>query len=37
VIEVNTIPGWRTLAAVTGVDVARSLVDHVLEEVGWSG
>ncbi len=37
VIEVNTIPGWRALAAATGVDAARSLVDHVLEEVGWSG
>ena len=37
VIEVNTIPGWRALAAATGVDAARCLVDHVLEEVGWSG
>ncbi len=37
VIEVNTIPGWRALAAATGVDAAQSLVDHVLEEVGWSG
>lgn len=31
VIEVNTIPGWRTLQSVTGVDVAGRLVDHVLE------
>jgi len=37
VIEVNTIPGWRALRAATGVDAARCLVDHVLEEVGWSG
>jgi RimK family alpha-L-glutamate ligase len=37
VIEVNTIPGWRALAAATGVDAAQCLVDHVLEEVGWSG
>ncbi|HEY5386417.1 MAG TPA: RimK family alpha-L-glutamate ligase [Thermoleophilia bacterium] len=37
VIEVNTIPGWRALLAATGVDAAPCLVDHVLEEVGWSG
>ena len=37
VIEVNTIPGWRALRAATGVDAAPCLVDHVLEEVGWSG
>jgi tetrahydromethanopterin:alpha-L-glutamate ligase len=37
VIEVNTIPGWRALRAATGVDAAQCLVDHVLEEVGWTG
>lgn len=30
VLEVNTIPGWRALAAATGVDAAALLVDHVL-------
>lgn len=29
VIEVNAVPGWRALAPVTGVDVARELVKHV--------
>ncbi len=37
VIEVNTIPGWRALGAATGVDAAQVLVDHVLEEAGWTG
>jgi RimK family alpha-L-glutamate ligase len=31
VIEVNTIPGWRSLRAATGIDAAQCLVDHVLE------
>jgi RimK family alpha-L-glutamate ligase len=31
VIEVNTIPGWRMLERVTGVEAALLLVDHVLE------
>lgn len=30
VIEVNGIPGWRGLQAVTGVDVAELLADYVL-------
>jgi len=29
VVEVNAIPGWRGLAAATGVDVAAALVDHL--------
>jgi RimK family alpha-L-glutamate ligase len=33
VIEVNTIPGWRSLLAATGVDAAQHLVDHVLESL----
>lgn len=33
VIEVNTIPGWRSLLAATGVDAAQCLVDHVLESL----
>jgi len=31
VLEVNGIPGWRGLQASTGVDVAGSVVDHLLE------
>jgi ribosomal protein S6--L-glutamate ligase len=30
VIEVNAVPGWRALAAATGIDVAR----HILEALG---
>ena len=29
VIEVNAVPGWRALAPVTGVDVARALIETV--------
>jgi RimK family alpha-L-glutamate ligase len=32
ILEVNAVPGWRTLAPVTGVDVAAALVDHVVAE-----
>jgi ribosomal protein S6--L-glutamate ligase len=28
-LEVNAVPGWRALAAVTGVDVAARVIDHV--------
>lgn len=31
VLEVNAVPGWRALAPVTGVDVARVLIEYVLE------
>jgi len=31
VIEVNTIPGWRSLQSTTGIDAAQCLVDQVLE------
>jgi len=34
VLEVNTIPGWRSLLSATGVDAAECLVDHVLEGSG---
>lgn len=30
VIEVNAVPGWRALAAATGVDVASALLVHLL-------
>jgi glutathione synthase/RimK-type ligase-like ATP-grasp enzyme len=30
-LEVNAVPGWRALAAATGVDVAGSVLDHVVE------
>jgi RimK family alpha-L-glutamate ligase len=30
VIEVNAVPGWRALAAATGVDVAREVVKFVV-------
>lgn len=30
VLEVNAVPGWQTIAAVTGVDVAAELLDFVL-------
>jgi RimK family alpha-L-glutamate ligase len=32
VIEVNAVPGWRRLAAVTGVDVAGEVVRFVAED-----
>lgn len=28
-VEVNASPGWRTLREVTGVDIARRILDHV--------
>lgn len=31
VIEVNAVPGWRALAPVTGIDVARAIVRFVAE------
>jgi RimK family alpha-L-glutamate ligase len=33
VIEVNGIPGWRSLKAATGVDVAERVIDYVLSEM----
>lgn len=32
-IEVNAVPGWKALAAATGIDVARLVLDHVAERV----
>jgi ribosomal protein S6--L-glutamate ligase len=32
-IEVNAVPGWKALAATTGVDVARLVLDYVGELV----
>jgi ribosomal protein S6--L-glutamate ligase len=29
VLEVNAVPGWRALAAVTGLDVAREVLAHL--------
>jgi RimK family alpha-L-glutamate ligase len=29
VLEVNAVPGWRALAAATGIDVAAALLDHL--------
>ena len=29
VLEVNAVPGWRALAAATGVDVAAAVLDHL--------
>jgi ribosomal protein S6--L-glutamate ligase len=34
VLEVNAVPGWRALAPVTGIDVARAIVLHITEKVG---
>jgi ribosomal protein S6--L-glutamate ligase len=33
VIEVNAVPGWRALAPVTGIDVARELVLYLQERL----
>ena len=30
VLEVNAVPGWRTLAPTTGIDVADSIIEHVI-------
>lgn len=32
VLEVNAVPGWRALAAVTGVDVAAAVIDFLSSE-----
>jgi hypothetical protein len=29
VIEVNAVPGWRALAAVSGIDVAKGVVRYL--------
>lgn len=34
VIEVNAVPGWRALAAATGVDVAAEVIRYVAAEAG---
>jgi glutathione synthase/RimK-type ligase-like ATP-grasp enzyme len=31
VLEVNGIPGWRGLQDATGLDVARTIVDYLLD------
>ena len=31
VLEVNAVPGWRALAAATGVDVAAAIIERVLD------
>ena len=33
VLEVNAVPGWRSLAAVTGIDVAAPLVEYVAQGI----
>lgn len=33
VLEVNAVPGWRALAAVTGVDVAGAVIDFLVHEM----
>ncbi len=32
VLEVNGVPGWRALSACTGVDVARAIVEGVVQQ-----
>src|SRR5439155_27189889 len=34
VLEVNAVPGWRALAPVTGVDVARAVVKYLADDYG---
>lgn len=34
VIEVNAVPGWRGFAKITGMDVARAVVEAVLSSAG---
>ena len=29
VLEVNAVPGWRTLAPTTGIDVAAAIIEHL--------
>jgi ribosomal protein S6--L-glutamate ligase len=36
VLEVNAVPGWRALAPVTGVDVARLILRYLTQEFGGS-
>lgn len=36
-LEVNAVPGWRALAAATGVDVAAALVRYFAEEFRTGG
>jgi RimK family alpha-L-glutamate ligase len=32
VLEVNAVPGWRALAAVSGIDVAEAVLDYLVSE-----
>jgi ribosomal protein S6--L-glutamate ligase len=32
VLEVNAVPGWRALAPVTGIDVAKALICYLVED-----
>ncbi len=32
VLEVNAVPGWRALSPVTGIDVARRIIQHLAEK-----
>ncbi len=34
VLEVNAVPGWRGLTRASGVDVAASIVKHVMDSAG---
>jgi glutathione synthase/RimK-type ligase-like ATP-grasp enzyme len=34
VLEVNGIPGWEGLQMATGLDVAGSIVEHLMARVG---
>ncbi|MFQ5889777.1 MAG: RimK family alpha-L-glutamate ligase [Gemmatimonadota bacterium] len=37
VLEVNGIPGWKGLQAVTGVDIAGAVAERVLDRIGTEG
>jgi ribosomal protein S6--L-glutamate ligase len=37
VLEVNAVPGWRALAPVAGMDIARLLVGQLVSGEWWSG
>jgi glutathione synthase/RimK-type ligase-like ATP-grasp enzyme len=30
VIEVNAVPGWRAFAKVSGIDVAKAILEYVI-------
>jgi glutathione synthase/RimK-type ligase-like ATP-grasp enzyme len=37
ILEVNSIPAWKALQRVARIDIAQTLVDHVLSRLSAAG